>query len=152
MSLSKIGTKITLSFPKVKTPNWICNKLIINPSDIIVVLDDDDFIHDIWDMKLNALLQKMPSVQLKHFKSGQDVINFIKPLPIKEKNKVLFLSDYELLNQNLNGFDVIDQVKLNKNQVILVTNYISHDVQEKVKQLGIKFIPKNLVNKIIINP
>jgi hypothetical protein len=56
------------------------------------------------------------------------------------------------LNQNLNGFDVIDQVKLNKNQVILVTNYISYDVQEKVKQLGIKFIPKNLVNETTINP
>jgi PAS domain S-box-containing protein len=89
-SKQNCGTKIILTFPKVTTPNWMCNKLIINPNDIIVVLDDDDFIHDIWNIKLNPILQKTPSVQLKHFKFGLDVINFIKPLPIKEKTKYYF--------------------------------------------------------------
>ena len=70
---SSKGTIITLSFEKVGNPGWLLEEVSFFENDTIVILDDNDSIHDAWDAKL------------KQFKSGD---GYTKRKQWKDTNKV----------------------------------------------------------------
>ncbi len=145
------GTKISLYLPKMNTPNWIADKLAINSDDTVVILDDDSSIHAAWDAKLAIVFKHHSNITIKHFFEGQQVIDFINTLSAKDKRRVYLLSDYELLNQEKNGLQVIAEVNIAKSKSILVTSHHENDTTRiKASQMGIAILPKNLVYAIPI--
>ena len=58
-------------------------------------------------MRFERILQEAPHIHLHHFEIGQQAIEFINALSDSEKQNLLLLTDYELLNQPLHGIDVI---------------------------------------------
>lgn len=148
-SIPEQGTDIRLFFPKISAPNWIADSLIVGKDDTIVILDDDSSIHAAWDTKLAPILQNFPDIEVEHFQQGEKVINYINGLSDKDKKSIFLLSDYELLNQNLNGLDVIRQVNLAKKQSTLVTShYFNVEIRKEAHIMGTKILPKNLVHAI----
>ncbi|MEI8054740.1 MAG: PAS domain-containing protein [bacterium] len=138
------GTKMILTFPRAAMPEWIAKEIKINKGDTVIVLDDEPSAHGTWDACFRNLLN---DIQLKHFTNGDDAINFINSFP--EKNKLFMLTDYELLEQVLNGIEVIK--KVNVERAILVTShYAEEEVQKLVIENGIKLLPKQLAAEIPI--
>ena len=143
------GTKMVLTFVKCETPNWITNKVHLYNNDTVIVLDDDNSIHGAWDAKFKPILKQNPNLQVKHYTSGIDTINYINSLSTDEKQRVFILSDHELLKQNMNGLDIIEQLRLKR--VLLVTShYDSHKVRARATSLEIKILPKMLAAEISI--
>ncbi|HLX52638.1 MAG TPA: HAMP domain-containing sensor histidine kinase, partial [Aquella sp.] len=145
------GTSIILRFPKILPPAWIAEEVKIIKGDTIVILDDDKSIHGAWDLQLKPILSKLPNkLEVKHFTEGMDAINFINSFSTREKNKICLLTDYELLNQDINGLQVVEQTKI-KRSILVTSHYANLAIRDRSSNLGIKILPKDLAFAISIN-
>jgi hypothetical protein len=141
------GTSIQLSFPRAATPVWIAQEIHLTANNIIVILDDDDSIHTAWDLRFATLLTSYPALRLHHFKQGQEALDFFAGLSQEEKDRVIFLSDYELLRQKANGLKIIEASEIK--HVILVTSYYSSPkIQGEINRLGIRVLPKQMASVV----
>ena len=76
-----------------------------------------------------------------HFKEGFKALEFFNS---SDKTKILFLSDFELINQELNGLEVIEKSEIKRS--ILVTSYHSDPVViDLCKKQNIYLLPKQCV-------
>lgn len=143
---SKIGegTKISLTFPIIITPDWIAKDITLNKGDTVIILDDDSSIHSAWKARFE---EHHKDIILKHFTLGEETISFINNFPQKEK--LFLLTDFELLKQDLNGLHVIERTGIKR--AILVTSHYSNSViRNLVIKSGAKILPKLLASEIPI--
>jgi hypothetical protein len=50
-------------------------------------------------LRFKPFLKSYPALKIHHYTQGQEVLNFLDTLSQEEKNRVIFLSDYELLKR-----------------------------------------------------
>lgn len=143
------GTVMELRFPCIITPDWIAKEITLMKDDIIVILDDDTSIHGGWDSRLNHILEKVPTISVKHFTAGSDFFDFIDNLSKKDKERVLLLSDYELIGQKLNGLEIIAKSKI-KRSILVTSHYANVEVRKTAMQNTVKILPKDLVHIVPI--
>ena len=62
----------------------------------------------------------------------------------------LFLIDYELLNQNVSGLQIIEEMSIAENSILVTSRYDETPIRELCNKLGIRLIPKGLVGFIPI--
>jgi signal transduction histidine kinase len=141
-----VGTKITVTFPLIENPGWIADKIELYNDALIVILDDDESIHGAW----KARFKKSSSyLERKHFNDGNEVISFINGLSPIKKSKVFLLTDYELLEQNLHGLEVIQQTGI-KNTILVTSHHNNQEVRDLAKLTNTKILPKPLASEIPI--
>ncbi|EKE00873.1 MAG: Sensor protein [uncultured bacterium] len=145
---SKIGygTKITLTFPRVEPARWIVKEINLNKGDTVVILDDDLSIHGAWKTRFDPY---RTDIQLQHFKLYKEAVEFIETAATKDK--IFFLSDFELINQELNGLQVIEQLAMQPRSILVTSYYGNQNVQDLANKSGVKILPKQLASDIPIN-
>jgi len=143
------GTAITLTFPRMKAPDWIAEAISLTPKDIIVILDDDRSIHAAWDSRLESILEQASEIHVKHFEICHDAIDFIHTLSEEERKRVFLLTDFELLKQDLNGLHVVEKTKVQRS-ILVTSHYANVVVRERAVSLGTKVLPKQLASEIPI--
>ncbi len=136
------GTVVTLWLPKVSTPWWFIERIDLKPNQLVVSLDDDHSIHQIWESRLKSKLKSLVS-NIRHlsFSSAPKMIEWCSKESI---DKVLFLIDYELLNSKTNGLETIEMLGIASQSILVTSRFDEILIQDKAKQLGIKIIPKGL--------
>ncbi|MCD6026056.1 MAG: putative Histidine kinase [Solimicrobium sp.] len=144
------GTTIQLTFPRISAPDWCVQTLALSPSSMVVILDDEESIHGAWDTRFAPYLQSCSKLTVHHFKQGQAVLDFLCKLTSLEKNRVIFLSDYELLGQNKNGLQIIEESGI-KDTIMVTSYYANFSIKEKAIRLGIKILPKQMASIIDIS-
>jgi len=143
------GTEITLTFPRIHTITWIADSLVFSQDSLVIVLDDDSSIHHAWDVRFEALRfeDSQAALEVKHFNRGEDVLGYVEALSPADKQRVFLLSDFELLNQEEDGLDIIKQADVNS--AVLVTSYYANEaVRNRAKQLNTKILPKQLASDV----
>ena len=141
-STINVGTKITITLPRSDFPSWFCENIGINYNTKIIVLDDDPSIHDAWNERFSHISQ----LNIVHFYSASDLTR----ADMLDSSSNLYLVDYELLNDNMNGLDLIEKLGLEKH-AILVTNCVEDkELCERCEKMGVKIIPKPFVPYIPI--
>lgn len=137
------GTTVTIKIPRSIAPAWFSEVLDIKRDDIIVIVDDDQSIHDSWryrfeDCLNNKVIDIYSPRKLKSFLTSND------------KTGKCFLVDYEFLGNMQNGIDLIKKHKL-KGQAYLVTSNIENEsIRTECESLGLTIIPKPYVPYIPI--
>lgn len=144
------GTTVRLTFPSIAAPNWFAQTLALSPDSIVIILDDEESIHGAWDTRFASYLQRYSQLTVHHFKQGQAVLDFLSKLTIPEKNRVIFLSDYELLGQHKNGLQIVEESGI-KNTIMVTSYYANLPIREKAIQLGVKILPKQMASIIEIS-
>lgn len=144
------GTHIILTFELAKTPCWLADKICFAPDTQIVILDDDQAIHGAWDQRFASWAEEYPSIELKHFHSGKDCMNYIQSLDKNDLENVLFLSDYELINQELSGLDVIEQSGINK-AILVTSHYDNSDIIRRAILANTQILPKMLAAEVTLS-
>ena len=140
------GTTFTITLPIAEDPDWFQSTINLHPNTHIIVLDDDESIHNIWQTHFREYIANK-SVTLEDFYDPSAVTKYCETLRSRHD---LFLVDYELINSKETGLDLIEQLNL-KNQAILVTSrYEEPEIRGRINKLGIKIIPKNFAPYIPI--
>ena len=129
-----VGTTVVVEMPISEPPIWFQK---ITFSDYVVVLDDDHEIH--------ALLQTV-------LQDVADVRYFIKVTQFKQwyennanhLNSVTYFIDNQIECRDKLGVDIIDNYKINNLAYLITDDYDDSALQQKVANLNIKMIPKQL--------
>lgn len=143
------GSNLTLTFPRASVPNWIAEEIVLNSDDTVVVLDDDSSIHGAWQTRFETILDEKTNIKRKHFRKGIEALEFIYSLSPTEKNHLFLLSDYELLQQELNGLHIIEKSGVSRS-ILVTSHYVDPLVQEKAFKTGTKILPKQLASEVPI--
>jgi hypothetical protein len=143
------GTQVVLEFPRIKTPDWMAEKIALMPGDTVVILDDDASIHGAWASQFASLLEASSSIELKHFSHGQEALDFIQSFPKEERSQLFLLTDYELLKQDLDGLMVIEKSQLPR-ALLVTSHYVNTKVRERAKKINCKILPKQMASEIQI--
>lgn len=149
-STIKQGTLIQLTFPQITAPNWIAQKIQLAPNCIILILDDDESIHVAWDLRFARFLTAYSSLRLLHFTHGEEAIVFLDSLTPQERESVIFLSDYELLNQYRNGLQIIDASQI-KGATLVTSYYSNPKIRDAAVRANVKILPKHMASVVPID-
>jgi len=140
-----VGTSSTLTFPRAEKANWVLDEINIRHDDIIVVIDDDQLIHDVWDLRISPLTQLNPNLIIRHEREGRAALEYINSLDPEEKNRVHLLCDFELNDQEMNGLQIIEASEVER--AFLVTSYyFKPSIQNMARNLGVKILPKQMAS------
>lgn len=141
------GTEMILSFAQAKAPAWLCGDIMLGTEDIIVVLDDEPAIKTAWQMHFAPTLKAHSNIKIHYFEQGSEALDFVNGLDAQAKARVLLLTDYELLNQDINGIDVIAQCKIDRS-VLVTSHYANSEIQAEVMGLNALLLPKFLAEHV----
>lgn len=143
------GTTIQLTFPRIDAASWIAQEIHLDPNSVVVILDDEESIHGAWDTRFAQYVTLYPKLKVHHFKQGQETLDFFGKLNSKDKERVVFLSDYELLRQEKNGLQIIEESGI-KNTTLVTSYYANAQIRDKAAQLGVKILPKQMASVVPI--
>jgi signal transduction histidine kinase len=138
VSANTHGTVVTLYLPAAHPPAWFIPKLKISTNQQIVVFDDDQSIHQIWDRRFRTTLSH---VKLNHISTINDLKKFFN-VHFLELDNALFLIDYEILGQNQSGLELIEELGIQRQSILVTSHHEELTVLNKCNQLGVKLIPK----------
>lgn len=143
------GTTMLLRFPRTQLPHWMIEEIFLNANDTVIILDDDASIHAAWNIRFEPILSQYPQMQLKHFEDGEKVLEFIRSLSMEDRNRIFLFSDYELLEQEFNGLQLIAKSQIPRS-ILVTSHYSDRLLQENASKMGIKILPKQLASEIHI--
>jgi len=144
------GTTVKLTFPRCAASRWIAQEMRLAPDQTIVILDDEQSIHDAWNMQFSQLLTTYPQLRLHHFTQGEKALNFIKKLAHLKKDNVILLSDYDLSHQPKNGLEIIQASNIEQS-ILVTSHYANPTIRNAATKLKVKILPKQMASIIPIH-
>lgn len=133
------GTAVSLYLPKSPQPLWFVPEIQIQDQQTVVVIDDDESIHQLWRMRLGNC------TNLVHLYNPDELDKWISSSS-KKIDMVHYLCDYEFSNYQVTGLDLIDKHGIDSTSLLVTSRYCSIDMMEKCEALGIKLLPKELAS------
>ena len=135
------GTTVELLFPKTSPPSWFVERLSIKSDFLVISVDDDESIHQ-------ALAERLKDVDHGsiHHVAFSSLDQFEAWVEDSDPQNALYLVDYEFSGQTGNGLDVIDRCGIAAKSILVSSRYEERAVGNRAAALGIKMIPKELLN------
>ena len=146
------GTTIELRFKAEEPPIWIATEINFRSDDIIIILDDDCSVHGAWDRRFQTILATHKNSKILHFNTAEECLVQIQSFSQSDKSRVLLLADYELINQDKNGLDVIELIDINRS-FLVTSHYENMEVIKRAILCNAYVLPKILASdvKLILN-
>ena len=139
-SIHGLGTQIKITLPKAEAPAWFLSKIQIAPQSAVVVMDDDQSVHHIWEGRLqSAGVKDAGIVDLLH-PSTPDQFRAI----YKDQPKGLYLVDYEINGTTETGLDMIESLGIKDQSILVTSRYAEPAIQVRCEQMGLKLLPKSM--------
>ncbi|MBI2344241.1 MAG: HAMP domain-containing histidine kinase [Deltaproteobacteria bacterium] len=143
------GTTVTLRLPAAEPPPWFVPVLTLRDGMAVVVLDDDQSIHDLWDGRLTPLRHHLPHLTMYHVTTAEGTCAWQAHYGATA-SEVLYLFDYELIGQPSNGLALMEQLQIAPHAILVTSRYEEPAVREKCAALGVRLIPKGLAGFVPI--
>lgn len=135
------GTTIQISLNEVEAPIWYSNCINLSSKKIVVV-DDDQSIHNLWNEKLLPITE-----DITHLYSSEEFEQWASSKNLKD---YYFLVDLELIGSIDTGINLINAYQLQSRSVLVTSHFMDSDVQNLCTRFGIKMIPKESVLNISV--
>ncbi len=140
---------VPLTFPLADAPQWMADMLVVNPDDIIIILDDDPDMHEAWASYFEHTLDLLHEIKIKHYTSCADALLYMQTLSTQERHRVLMVTNDELISLEFNGSIVIDCTLPTKTLLVASDYANSHSLQRAVRRY-LKTLPKRWADEIPI--
>ncbi len=142
------GTQFEIILPEAKPAEWFMGHITLVSGNVIIVLDDDEYIHQIWDERLPKEFLLENRLKLLHFTNPNELILFCKDNVIKD---TVFFIDYELNHEQMTGLDVARELGIGNCATLVTSRYEDDIIREKCQKFGMKIIPKFFAKYVPIN-
>ncbi len=141
-----VGTMITISLPRVATPSWFVDKIILQPGMAFVSADDDQTIHQICAGRLASSGAVESGNKHLTFSSLEQFEAWVATSRSDNKTSVaLYFVGYEFLGQAGNGLDIIERTSIGPHAILVTSLYEEPHVRARAASLNVKILPKALV-------
>ena len=136
------GTTITIQFKAQPVPNWFVPSIKLMPEMKVVILDDDITAHKLWMKRLEGIkgIEVSRCLSVREFETTLSKID--------DTRNTLFLVDFELLEDQTNGIEVIQRFSI-KEQSILATSRF-REIKRDCEKMGLGVVPKGLIPEVEI--
>ena len=143
------GSTIKFILPLAEAPKWFAQKIDFTGKKYLVSLDDDTSIHQIWAGRLQSLSGDPLFKNIEHikFQSGEAFEKYVYA-NMPQLKETLFLIDFELLNQQKTGLDLIEELGLEKYGVLVTSRYEEKNIQERAARINLQLLPKALAGLV----
>ena len=141
-----LGTTAIIELPKVEAPSWFLNSLDLREVDYVVILDDDLSAHRAWRERLAPM--RAAGRAVIHVSTGRELASRVEDLAGR---RVLFLVDFELSGDDVDGLEVIEQLGIGATTV-LVSGMLVLDpaVTGRAARQGLRILMKSLLRLVPI--
>lgn len=148
-SYPKVGTRIELVFPQAQPPSWFLDKIRLYKNTVLITVDDDQTIHQIWDDRLRSLEgDSKEHITYVSLSSIAGLRKWLQQYTIEPD--YLFLIDFEFIGEDENGLGAIESLNLTKQCALVTSRYDEPNVKIRAEEIGLKLIPKGLAGFIPI--
>lgn len=137
------GTCIKIILPQHEPPPWFVSQIDLQGKTHVIILDDDQSIHHVWNNRFNSIGKH--DLSIVHLTTSEafdkwlcdqnDQINL---------NNYLFLFDYELLGSKKTGLDLIKEYNLSSSAVLVTSRVEEDHVIQPCLDIQLKLLPKSL--------
>src|SRR3990167_124965 len=131
-----VGTTVEIRLPQALIPKWFLSELIVNQKESIVILDDDESIHQVWKKRFTEINTNV--VFINHY-TPQNLLTWYKD-NLSTSN--IFLIDYEFIGCNKNGLNIIEELNIADRSYLVTSRHEDLNVRESSEKIGLKIIPK----------
>jgi signal transduction histidine kinase len=138
-----IGTKVMIHLPRVAEPKWFVPKIQIVSKQTVVILDDEQGIHQVWDRRFKEFQFLDHSISVIHL-FNPDAFRVWSKNNSTIMNEILCLCDFEFHGYKESGLDLLEEYKL-KNLILVTSHYENEKIRDSCENLGVRLIPKMLV-------
>ncbi len=140
------GTKLTIHLPEMKPPKWFINEITLMNNSAFIILDDDEYIHELWENRIKETLKEDQKIEIFHYHKSEDFY-----LDFKKYTNSRYAVDFELFGNIKNGLDIIEELDIMYRAFLVTNRYEDTDIRKKCNSLGVKLLPKGYVNHVLIN-
>ncbi len=139
-STEGVGTAVTISLPMAPSPVWYARTDELPCLEKRLVLDDDPAVVTHWQRWIGL------NRPVSACKTTEEFYRWHATASEEELRQTLFLVDYRLAGEKETGLDVISRLGLQAQAVLVTNDWDSDELQREVEKLGIKMLPKTLLN------
>ncbi len=145
------GTCVTLRLPLIEPPAWFVSELTLETQTQLIVVDDDESIHQVWRSRFDKLKSSGTGVQLLHFRTPLEFAEFLT----EEENpspglRRIYLMDYELLGHRENGLDLIERFGLASKSILVTGRFDDPFLRNRAARIAVPIIPKSMAGLVPI--
>jgi signal transduction histidine kinase/FixJ family two-component response regulator len=138
-SILGLGTTFFISLPCSGRPIIFPTSIDLNRYNKIIILDDDFSIHELWANKLESF-----GIPVEKFTSITELLSKYESLP----STCLFLSDFELQDQIVDGISCIEKLSHESHSILITAREEEKEIIKRCQKSGIALLPKELINYI----
>lgn len=136
-----VGTTITIRLPKLSPPKPFVSGISLLPASTLVIIDDDDSVHQIWDQRLESINSEKSNIKIIHISCPEEAGEWIER---NDQINVQYLVDYEFIGYEVNGLDLIEKFKLANRSLLVTSRFEENQVKGRCTSLMIGLIPKGM--------
>jgi anti-sigma regulatory factor (Ser/Thr protein kinase) len=127
------GTSVIVTLPRAKAPRWFAANLELKPGSTVVVLDDDDSIHRVWNRRAESAQLSAYGIELAHFYTP-DELRAWKTERARSSLDTQYLLDHELLGFKETGLDLIEELDINERSILVTSHCEESLVRERYRK------------------
>lgn len=143
------GTQIIILLPMAEAPSWFVSQLTIKQGTRVVIFDDDQTIHQIWQGRLEHELPKNSRITTIHISTAHELKKYYQENFVN-LDQCIYLMDYEILNEPESGLKLIEDLGIQKDSILVTSRYEEPHIRTQCARLGVKLIPKPMAGFVPI--
>ncbi len=145
------GTTVVLDIPICPPPAWFLPSLELQAQSQVVILDDDQSIHQVWQGRMESANATEHGIQLIHFSTPEQLRNWHQSRTAGELNlPTRFLLDYEIIGADQTGLDLIEKLGIAAQSVLVTSRYEEPGIRARCEALSLQLLPKGLAGFVSI--
>lgn len=148
-SLPNQGTTVKIILNQELPPKWFVASLNLTQIEHVIILDDDDTIHQMWKSRLDSIKNNNSNWQIHHFKDSESLERFYGK-NFGNLDHAIFMIDYEIHNSDRNGLDVIEFLGIQKQAILVTSHFENESIKNKCQSIGLGMIPKTMAGFVTI--
>jgi signal transduction histidine kinase len=143
-----VGTHFEIILPQAKPAIWCAQEINITQKSKIVILDDEEYIHRLWENRFSQNIIEKNDLKLFYFYSPPELIAFCQS---EDMSNTYFLLDFELIGHTENGMMLAEKLNIGSKTILVTSLYESIEIRRHCEKLGIRILPKFFAEVTPIN-
>lgn len=139
-----MGTTIIIKLPIDSRKAWYAPEIKISASTDIIILDDQELVHDLWKLKFKDLSLNNKVYFAFNATEFKDHLNQID---VEQRNRALYLIDYDL-KATMTGLDVLKTIPASASRCLVTGHFDNLSIQNQCEHEQIKLISKSILSEI----